>query len=196
MTRILTTATLLIIAVVIFFVFTDPLITNPITINAEGQMEGGVLALQQERKIFKTALADARSLKNRINDLDTKLASIPSNQISRLDDFLPDTMDEIQLIVDISRIAALSGMTIRDINVVTESKNQRNGASAIDLANPELQSLSLSFSTTGSYSQFKIFAANIAKSLRIMDIKTVSFSTDPASATITYNVELTTYWIK
>ena len=195
MTRILTTAILLIVSVVIFFVFTDPLITNPITVNSSGQIEGGVLNLQKEKKTFKTALADARSLKNRINDLDSKLATISGTQISRLDDFLPDTMEEIQLIVDISRIASLSGMTIRDINIVTEG-GKRSSKTDVDLANPELQSLSLSFSTTGSYSQFKIFTENIAKSLRIMDIKSVSFSTDPASSVITYNVELTTYWIK
>ena len=187
MTRILTTAILLIVSVVIFFVFTDPLITNPITVNSSGQIEGGVLNLQKEKKTFKTALADARSLKNRINDLDSKLATISGTQISRLDDFLPDTMEEIQLIVDISRIASLSGMTIRDINIVTEG-GKRSSKTDVDLANPELQSLSLSFSTTGSYSQFKIFTENIAKSLRIMDIKSVSFSTDPASSVITYNV--------
>lgn len=196
MTRILTTAILLILSGVIFFIFTDPLITDPVVIKEDGSLAGGVLVLKEEKKTFKNALADARLLKTRISELDAKLAKISDAEINRLDDFLPDTMDEIQLIVDLSKIASLSGMTIRDINVIADDTSQRDKDLSAQAVNPELKSLSLSFSTTGSYSQFKIFVSNIAKSLRIMDIQSISFNTEPDSSVATYNIELTTYWIK
>lgn len=186
---------LIFIAGVVFFVFTNPLIGDPVTIDpTTEEMVGGVVALQQEKETLEAALADARALKSRIGELDSKLASISDDQIRRLDDFLPDQPDEIQLIVDVNNVALRSGMRVSDLNTNPGGSGRNNAEDGGD--DPSVMPMSLGFTVSGSYSQLRRFVEDIAGSLRIMDLDSISFSLSQDEPVTQYNMELTTYWLK
>ena len=91
MGRILLPTIILIISGVVFFVFTEPMITDPKSVDASTkQLVGCVLALNQEKQILTKALDDSRRLKQRISELYDQLEDISANQLKRLDTFLPD----------------------------------------------------------------------------------------------------------
>lgn len=207
MVRILLPLIILLIAGGAFFVFTEPMITAPKMIDPiSKQLVGGVLALYKEKQLLSTAINDARRLEVRIADLDTKLNLISDNQLKRLDTFLPDQVDEVQLIVDVNNIAARSGMKISDVEVSlaeTERSNKSSKESSLANISPKVTPMTLSFSVTGTYSQMRSLIDNLGQSLQIMDINNLTFS-QPESGGVdeeeiklpTYNISLTTYFIK
>ncbi|MEX0918502.1 MAG: type 4a pilus biogenesis protein PilO [Candidatus Paceibacterota bacterium] len=194
MMRIILPSFLFISALAVSFLLTQPLLTDPATADSTtGEITGGVMSLLDEKETLDIALADARALSERISELDDRLESIPANRIERLDAFLPDDIDEIQLIVDVNNIAARSGMRIADVKVgVDEARRDKEEAPV----GPTIETLSLSFKTAGSYSQLKTFIGDLSRSLRVMDIKTISFTLNEEEAVNTYDIKLTTYWLK
>ncbi len=184
---------LLVLAVIVFMVWTDPLINSPKIINSTtSQVEGGIIALREEAKVLKGAIGDARSLKDRISELNIKLDQISPSQISRLDTFLPESIDGIQLVVDVNNIAARSGLKIDKVSL-NESGSKTPLANLSNVS--KVVPVTLSFVTTGSYSQIRSLASDLASSLRIMDMSRLSFTVNDDRPT-EYSFSLNTYWIK
>ncbi len=193
MIRIILPILLIVFALGISVIFTQPFLTAPAQIDPEtDELSGGVMALLEEKETFATALDNARALKERINELDVKLSAISDEQIRRLDAFLPDEVDEIQLIVDVNNIASRSGMKISDVSTNWNDDND----SEADGDGSAVESLTLSFKVAGSYGQLRSFIKDIAQSLRIMDVESISFSLDEETAVSTYDITLVTYWLK
>jgi hypothetical protein len=53
----------------------------------------------------------------------------------------------------------------------------------------------LGFSVTASYKTFKNFLGDLERSLRIIDVKTLSFSAGDKDQ-YEYNLEINSYWLK
>lgn len=198
MLRLLFPLFLILIAGGVFFIWTDPLITGPKTIDeATGDVAGGILALRDEKIILDKAIDDARLLKERISELDTKLSQISADQIKRLDTFLPESIDGVQLVVDVNNIAKRSGLAIDDVDLrENQSRSHNLEVDTSTLSDPKAVPVTLSFVTNGSYGQIRSFISDLAKSLRIMDLSTLSFTVNDEKPTTKYNFSLTTYWIK
>ncbi len=197
MIRIIFPTFLVLLAGVIFFFFVNPIIANPVSINPQtGEIAGGIAGLRNEQRILATAIRDAGALKSRINTLETQLQGLRPEQISRLDNFLPDQMDEMQLIVDVNNIARGSNMAISEVNIRTSpTSNQRGGqATAQTTGEPQVRPMSMSFAVAGNYGQLKSFLGELARSLRIIDVDSLSFSVGEDGIT-RYNLSITTYWI-
>jgi len=195
MTRIIFPLFLVLLAGSIFFFFTSPLITNPAHKNPEtGDLGGGVIELRSQQEILSKAIRDSENLKGRIDTLNRQLDSVP--QISRLDNFLPTQLDEIQLIVDVNNIARQSGMAIGEIDIRADSanQNQRGGTPSAGSGDPQVRNLTMSFAVVGSYGQLKSFLGDLARSLRIMDVESLSFSLSEDGRN-RYNIRITTYWL-
>jgi len=56
--------------------------------------------------------------------------------------------------------------------------------------------LTLSFSTTASYTTFLAFLHDIEESLRLIDITSVQFNSSDLSQLYDYSVSIKTYWLK
>jgi len=116
--------------------------------------------------------------------------------LARLDEFLPDHVDNIQLIIDVNGIAKKNGMVIKNVKVTTGADGANTvGAKSLSTLDPRLGAMILSFSVTGTYDAYKKLVADLASSLRIIDISSVSFATDDKGI-YTYNLSIKTYWLK
>jgi Tfp pilus assembly protein PilO len=198
MMRILFPIILIAIAGAIYFAFTDPLINGPLlAANPKDPsiIDGGILALRVEKASLNEALKHARELGKEIDRLRNTYNNLPPDQIKRLDDLLPDTVDNVQLIIDINNIAKSHGMEIKNINIKTEE--DRTQTSVISRpGSMEQGSVALSFSVTGSYDVFQSFLIDMARSLRVVDIISIGVASTNTPGNYQYSIEIKTYWLK
>jgi Tfp pilus assembly protein PilO len=189
----------LITASILVFVFlTEPVLNADKQILETGDISGGIVALRQEKQVLSEALNDARELKERTSILEDQYSQISDSELKRLDVFLPSSPNELQMIVDINRIASMAGMKIADVKVKDEVA-RRPGQSKDSNLPSGVEPLTLSFSVTGDYRQLVTFISDISKNLRLVDVIGLSFALPTANEPGTqpkYNFEIKTYWLK
>ncbi len=214
MIRILISILLIIGAGGVYYFLTDPIINNPRLVDPASQnVTGGIKILQTEKVALNKAIEDIQTLSGRAQQLESVYKTIDPEQINRLDVFLPDSVDDLQLIVDVDTIAQKSGMQIKDVKVNTDPdkgartavRSSQTVATTTPFEKPKVAKVALGFTTVGSYSQVRSFLSDLSRSLRVLDVTKLSVVT-PASVTasttalgagqLQYQVELVTYWLK
>jgi hypothetical protein len=120
--------------------------------------------------------------------------SIPAIEKERLSKILPSNADAVGLARELDTIAARHGFTILGVKV--ESGPDENSA---EIVLPEFsapyEKVLVSFNFISNYQSFSGFLSDLEKSLRIMDVKTVSFLTGEAPL-YEHQVTVETYWLK
>lgn len=162
--------------------------------------------LQAEKTQYESALANSRKLQEERDTLGKKYNAIPPESLNRLSKFIPDSADNIRLIIDIQRIAQAYGLSLSSIRY---DAGQTSAApaplapaapSAVAAASNDYGTFNLEFSVSASYENFLKFIKDLESSLRLVDIQSITFTTDTSSPIDTgrtlYTVKLSTYWLK
>ncbi|HBG68896.1 MAG: hypothetical protein UT98_C0003G0008 [Candidatus Nomurabacteria bacterium GW2011_GWF2_40_31] len=185
------------IAVTTFFMFTNPVYKD-------------ISELRAEVASYNEALDNSKALENERDKLTAKYNSIDPDNLAKLQKLLPESIDNIRLILEIEKIALPYGMVLRDVKYnATEKKpatvgvSIQGGAAAL-AANKDYGIWNLEFSTEGSYNNFINFTKDLESNLRIVDISSIDFiSTDtrvnsstPAIPFYKYTFKIKTYWLK
>lgn len=189
-------------AIGLFFGFIQPVYT------------GDIATLRAEIAGYDTALAAAKQFKQKEVELTQQQASIPPEQLARLDAFLPDSVDNVQLILDLNSLAARSGVQLSEFDISGAGVSEQPAAGAPvaqPTANPSattdpfapfpltagepIESLELSVSATGTYGAFRTFLEGVEKSLRPLDVVELSLQ-DAKSGVYTYDVTIRLYWLR
>lgn len=188
---------LIALSVISFIVFTDPTYKD-------------IKELKLEAASYNQALDNAKSLQETRDELAAKYNSFDPNDIDRVEKLLPDSVDNIRLIIEIEKIAAKYGMILKQVKYDTFETNATDTAGVTKetkgdalLSNREYGEFELQFSTEGEYSKFLSFLSDLEESLRIVDISNVSFSstsdittTGLSSGSYKYDFTVKTYWLK
>jgi Tfp pilus assembly protein PilO len=186
--------TAIVVAGGIFFLYTEP-------------AYNGLQALSAQNAQYDQALAKATQLQALKQTLLSKYNAFDPNQIQRLSTMLPDQVDNIRLILDLDNMAALYGMGLQNVNISSpdSSDNDQTAVGALSTSQLPYSSISMTFSTSGTYPQFKQFLGALQSSLRLVDISSLSMAQDstPVSGTAsssqpiyTYDITLNTYWLR
>jgi len=183
------------IAVTTFFMFTNPVYKD-------------ISELRAEVASYNEALDNSKALENERDKLTAKYNSIDPDNLAKLQKLLPESIDNIRLILEIEKIALPYGMVLRDVKYnATEKKpatvgvSIQGGAAAL-AANKDYGIWNLEFSTEGSYNNFINFTRDLESNLRIVDISSIEFlsSTSVLSGSspdsYKYNFKVKTYWLK
>jgi len=178
-------------AIGLFVVFTNP-----------GYQEVGTLRTVQAA--YNQALNNSQQLLKVRNDLTTKYNNLSGTDRDRLTKLMPDTVDNIRLIIDTQNIAIGHGMTLKDIKYDARAQSTVAATAATTATPAQLAqnqkpygTFQLEFSVTGSYSNFLAFITDIEQSLRLVDIESVTFQApDAGSSAMKYVVRIRTYWLK
>ncbi|KND50354.1 MAG: putative pilO [Parcubacteria bacterium C7867-007] len=147
---------------------------------------------------YESALAAAKRFSAKEADLAQQRAAIDPASIARLEAFLPDGVNNVQLILDLDGLAARSGMTLSNFNIDVSSVT--NGVSATDPTALVLEtgdpvdSIELSVEATGTYSEFRTFIDGIERSLRPLDIVNIEVS-NGANGIYRYTMTMRIYWL-
>lgn len=168
------------------------------------QTEGqGLNQLLAQKKILNDAISNAEQLKGKIAGLEQAQKAIKPEDLAKLDKFIPDHIDNINLIIDINNIATRQGMTIKNVKVrgglEDEEAAAKNGlATESGIASTGQNKIAetfVSFSVAGSYDSLLKFLDDLSNSLRVADVTSLSFSVDDKGVN-QYNFEIKTFWVK
>lgn len=173
----------LIFAAVLFFGYVNP------------THQGSIAEANAKIKSYQSALDASKRFAEKEAELTQERAALPQDGITRLEAFLPDGVNNVQLILDLTALAARSGIVLSNFAISEPADtSSSSGALALQAVKP-VESLDISLSATGTYPQFRSFLRGVEQSLRPLDIVNVSVS-GSATGTYTYTVVMRIYWLR
>lgn len=194
----LTALILIIVSAGVFFFFIDPQYKNVQQLNAE---------IEQNKKIIEVA----NRLDSKKTELNEKFNQISQSEKTELEKLLPDTVDNVRLIIDINNIAEQFGIIIRDISITSNESNAKDSKKTISqksnfegvleensikyVDTSKIGVISFSFSVSAKYEVFLEFLKQLEESLRLIDIRNIEISRGNG-VFYDYRVTFDTYWLK
>ena len=166
--------------------------------------------LEDDKKKNESTLELANELKKKRVELQEKFNSISEEEKESLVKLIPDTVDNVRLILDINNIAEKYGIVIKSIDVTAEvdvSESTTAGESGEPAAGAQyivssgsaidkIGIISLSFSFSSTYDIFLEFMTDLEEALRIVDIRTIGVDVPGEGDFYDYNLEVDTYWLR
>lgn len=192
----------LIIAGAVFFLYTKPGYDN-------------THALQAQINQYNQALDKSAELQKLKNTLLSRRNAFDPAAIDALHKMVPDHVDNIRLILDLDSVAGRFGMSLQNVvisNPASESSD-KTVIGAINAGKQKYDSLTLKFTTRGTYSNFVQFMEELESSLRIVDVVSLTVTPDgsiirPISpgdgarasaqpeSIYRYDITIRTYWLR
>jgi hypothetical protein len=188
----------ILIAGVLFFTVTDPFFKD-------------VSKLRADVSVYNTALDNSKELQKTLDSLVEKYRNIKQDDKDRLQNFLPNTVNNIKFILEIEHIANLHNMPIKNIKFEAQQASNPTSVNGNIVINNSADSKSygvfpIEFTTEGNYDTFVAFLEDIEKNLRLVDVKSISFTVPPPASgragdlfspnVYTYTLKVETYWLK
>jgi len=173
----------------VFFLYTQP--------TYDGVKETSAQVAQ-----YDEALSKATELQSIKQSLLSKYNTFNPSDIDRLTKLLPDHVDNVRLILDIDSLATRHGMPIQNVVVsgATSAQGDPTAIGSVSASKQKYDSLTIKFSTQGSYQTFTQFMSDLETSLRIVDLVSLTISRTAITTTgdpiYSYDVTLRTYWLK
>ena len=172
-----------------FFMFTQPTYDQVKSTNVE---------IAQ----YDSALQKAAELQARKQELLSRFNAFNPDDRARLEKLLPDHVDNVRLILDLDNLASKHGLAMQ--NVVVEGQGGTPAAqtaiAAVGASKQKYDSLTLSFTTQGTYGTFQKFLGDLELSLRLVDLVSMKLQSVEAvrgaEPVYTYNMTIKTYWLK
>ncbi len=160
-----------------------------------------VQRMKTEVANYNGRLSTAQALKAEREDLIAKYNSIPKADLDNIKVLLPDSVDNIRLIIQLDGLATKNGLSSLR-NVQYESAKDQPAVvqqQAVGATQKPFGEFKLSFSTTGPYKNFLAFISDLEQNLRLVDITEVKFTQGSGPGVVdnlSYAVSLKTYWLK
>lgn len=158
--------------------------------------------LRAEVSSFDGRLATAEQLKISREELINRYNSIPKSDLDNVKTLLPDSVDNIRLIIQLDGLATKNGLSsLRNVQYDEVKPVETQKAETTAVMQRPYGEFNISFDTTGQYKNFLSFISDLEQNLRLVDIVSVKFSlseggdSGPAGS-MRYTVKLKTYWLK
>ena len=187
MNRNITALILIVLAIGVYFTYTS------------GQI--AVLnSIQATNNQYLSAIASAKKLIALRDSVLNQYNAVSDQDKARLDKLVPDNIDNVRLIIDISGIASRHGRTAAGITTSADSSQSANTTakstpnSTFDTS-AGLSTVTVSFNVTTTYANFITFLEDLERSLRILNVTGITLSVSDKGV-YTYGVTLNTYWLK
>ena len=178
---------LIALAVVIFFLVIDPL-------NEE------IKTLSKEKQDNDTMLGLAQDLQRKRDLIHEAFNGISVDERKELEKLLPDTVDNVRLILDINNVAEQYGIVIKGISVTRDgdrdSRSGQNVVSSVDTS-ADIGTITLGFNIDATYEVFINFMKDLEEALRVVDIKALEISASRTDDVfLGFSITLDTYWLR
>ncbi|HUX80775.1 MAG TPA: hypothetical protein VMV38_00395 [Candidatus Paceibacterota bacterium] len=174
-----------VVALGIFFFYVNPTWTGSIAkTNAAIAADNQALAAAQEYTARQDSLVAAR------NAID------PAN-LAALATFLPSSVDNVGMVLDLNALASRSGLSVSNIDVITNDTSSAANTNAGTLpatgANP-VGSVDLSLSAFGTFDSLQSFLVGVESSQRLLDVRDLTIK-GSTTGVYTYQMILRLYWL-
>jgi Tfp pilus assembly protein PilO len=178
------------------------LIANIIFLLASGALFLGLvrpaweqdLKLKNEKESLESALANIQQIQELRNEKLEDYNSISLSDKERFDHFLPLFENKAELIIMFENLVKSNGLFLKQISIL--EKKDASRSSALGKAAAEKKTYSHSLITlvlSGPYESFKNFLDSLEKSLRIIDVENISFSSNETGI-YEFNIKGSMYW--
>lgn len=150
------------------------------------------------------ALAAARSFSERQNELASARNAIDPADLANLAAFLPDSVDNVGLILDLNALAARTGLALSSVDVGGGAGASGGARGASNPANASvlpaagaspLGSVDLSLSAVGTYAALRGFLDGVEKSRRLLDVRDLVVKGSDTGV-YSYQMTLRLYWLR
>jgi len=153
-----------------------------------------VMVLRDRSTQYKGILANIIEIEQKRDDLKVKYENLPKEDVQRLEKVLPSQSDIVSLAVNFDSIAARYGISIKSINSTDSSTQSAEGI--VQAPSSSLyHEATVTLSFIANYESFRAFMSDIEKSLRIIDIQSVTFNSSD-DGLYDFKVTVKTYWLK
>lgn len=173
---------------------------------------GEVKQLKSDVATYNIALDNSTELQKTRDSLIEIYKNVKTEDKERLAHFLPSSIGNIELILEIEKIANLHGMPIKNITFDTrglEGSNKTDTGNVVVAGSDPSSFLPygifpMDFVIEGKYDTFLLFLKDLEHNLRLVDVKSITFSTSSPAAgttalnnsTYDYTLKVETYWLK
>lgn len=173
----------LMLAIGIFFTYVNPL--------WNGKIADERAAIAQDDQ----ALASAEQYIERENQLAAARDAIDPVALDRLKALLPDSVDNIGLILDLNALAARSGLSLSSIDVTRSSATASAAASLPAASANPIGTVDLKISALGSYKALQSFLMGVELSERLLDVRDLTVE-NSTNGVYTYQITIRLYWLR
>jgi hypothetical protein len=181
--RLFIPSVLVIAAIGLFVVYTNP------TYQA-------TKVLQAQASSYDDALTKSQQLRAIRDQLLSKRNTFSADDVQKLQEVLPDNVDNIRFIIDINNIAARHNISLSNVQLGTlggTAAAQPGVAAATD--GSAVGSVDIGFTITASYSDMLSFLGDLEHSVRLIDVEKLSFVAPASGDTTDYTFTIRTYWL-
>ncbi len=156
-----------------------------------------ISSLKEQKKVITDASNTAKSLQTSWGELVNRYNSVSDVQKDRLTQMTPDFVDNVKLMIEIEELAKKYSMVLKDIDI------KKDDTKTLSDNQTGENSITIKFKTTGQYKDFMSFLAELEYSLRVVDVKSLTFRPERNSNKeskkpvdyYSYDVEVVTYWL-
>jgi len=164
--------------------------------------------LKEQVLSYNQALDNSKALEDERDKLTKKYNLIDPENIAKLEKLVPNSVDNIRLILEIEKIALPYGMQLRDVKYdIIKKENDptvvQGGSVVMPNENKDYGTWDLSFSTQATYDNFINFMKDLERNLRIVDTSSIQFDSNVGTGlnptfnqVYKYSVKIKTYWLK
>lgn len=165
-----------------------------------------IKVLQEKTLELEEVLVNARRLQSIRDELLDKRDSLVRSDLARLEKMVPESVDNVKLILELQGIADQYNLEIQTASADRENQDGGDGdgnsgggesdtGSFVDVDSRDYGIISLNFNLTGGYNDFFAFLRDLERNLRITDIRNVGFSSSD-NGEYSFDLSLDTYWLK
>lgn len=172
----------LLLSIGIFFAYVNPMWTGKIA-----EKRSAIAASEY-------ALIAAKEYSARQSQLAAARNEIAAEDLAALEIFLPDSVDNVGLTLDLNALASRSGLSVENIDVVDASNSTKSLGSDTTSSNP-IGSVDLSLSVVGTFAALQAFLSGIEKSARLLDVHDLVV-TGSDTGVYTYKMAIRLYWLR
>ena len=148
-------------------------------------------ALSAKVDEYNNALDKSQELRSVRDKLLSKRNTFSSDDVQKLQEVLPDNVDNIRLVIDINNIASRHSLTLGGINIGDIAGNPKNVLSVAS-SRGLVGNVDIAFTVTTSYDNMLSFLTDLEHSLRLIDVQKISFAAGPNDSS-TYSFDIRTY---
>jgi Tfp pilus assembly protein PilO len=190
MNKNLTPLILIVLAVGIYFTFTRVKIDE-------------LQSIRQVNAQYEQALKNSEKLVKVRDSVRDNYNKISQDDQERLEKILPDNVDNVRLIIDVSGVAARHGIVMKNVKTTTPkdaSEPVVDSGIGQDMSGQtqtqgSYSTVTLSFDVSSNYQNFLNFLKDIEASLRIIEVSKITIKSTETGV-YDYNVEIKTFWLK
>jgi hypothetical protein len=173
----------IIIAIAVFFVYTDPTYSKD------------VQSLRDEIRSVGNARSAAEKFRQTEAQLIQERDTVSLEERRRIEELLPDTVENVDVILDLDSLAEAQNVQIVDVDVSNAPTGGNANGTIIEPSETPENSLLITITALGTYERMRGFIQALERSLRAIDIVEISF---PTSQTGVYRFAITlrVYWLR